>query len=185
MASRDPNDLHPELRRSWEYMRDEWARRHPDAPKPFLTATYRAPVEQSELVRQGRSRALPGQSLHNFMPALAFDVAFLRDGAVTWEFHHYQAWGELAEEVGLEWGGRWKGLVDGPHVQLPVTWTDARAGRLPTLPPLPVPENPLLPVEVLHVKRADGTLERFELDPDRPARVVGSNLWANERPGEP
>ena len=184
MASRDPNDLHPELRRRWIWMRDEWARRRPEAPKPFLTATYRSPVEQSELVRAGRSRAEPGQSLHNFRPALAFDVAFLDQGAVTWEFHHYQRWGELAEEVGLEWGGRWKGLVDGPHVQLPVTWTDARAGRLPTLPPLPVLENPLLPVEVLHLRTATGQALTFILDAAQPARVVGSKLYANERPDD-
>lgn len=146
MASRDPAQLHPELRARLAWMAVEWTRRHPDAPEPFLTCTHRPREEQTELVRTGRSRALPGQSLHNFRPALAFDVAFRQpDGSVTWEFSWFQAWGELAEEAGLEWGGRWAGLVDGPHVQWPCTWRDAQAGRLPALPPLPGAEPAKVP----------------------------------------
>ncbi len=142
MASRDPNDLYGPLRERWEWMRDEWKRRHPDAPQPFLTATFRSLEEQEREFREGQG-APPGQSLHNFDKAYAFDVAFdpnLSDGIgnqLTYIFHWYQLWGELAEEIGLVWGGRWPRLVDGPHVQMPMSWEDARDGNIPELPPLP------------------------------------------------
>lgn len=147
MPSRDPRDLHPELFKRWVWMADQWEQEHPDDPQPFLTCTYRPMSEQQALVDAGKSRAKPGQSLHGFLPALAFDVAFLRpDGQVTWEFHWFQLWGELAESIGLEWGGRWPHLVDGPHVQWPVTWQQAQTGGpLSPLPPLPTP-HPLLPL---------------------------------------
>ena len=137
VTSRDPNKLHAALRLRWEWMRDEWQRRYPDAPQPFLTCTYRSPDEQTRLVNEGKSRALPGQSLHNYEPAYAFDVAFRVGSGLTWEFHWFEKWGELAESIGLEWGGRWKHLVDGPHVQMPMTWQDAKAGKVPSLPHLP------------------------------------------------
>ncbi len=138
MPSRNPADLHPELEKRWEWMQDEWKRRYPDAPQPFLTCTHRPASEQQALVDEGKSRALPMRSLHNFLPAYAFDVAFLRpDGGVTWDFHWFEKWGELAEEIGLVWGGRWGHLVDGPHVQLDIDWRVAQAGVIPPLPPLP------------------------------------------------
>ena len=187
MPSRDPNDLHPELRERWEWMRDEWARRHPEAPEPFLTCTHRPASEQQALVDAGRSNARAMASLHNYMPALAFDVAFDADPGpgfdVTWTFSWFQQWGELAEEVGLEWGGRWPQLVDGPHVQWQTTWRVAQAGQLPPLPPLPEPERgPLLPVATLHLMRLNGTEQIIPLNVDAPARVVGSKLFANEAP---
>lgn len=137
-VSRDENKLHPALKMRWQWMKEEWGRRYTDAPKPFLTCTYRSPDEQTRLVQEGKSHALPRQSLHNYEPAYAFDVAFkLPDGSLTWDFHWFEKWGKLAEEIGLEWGGRWKHLVDGPHVQMPMTWQDAKAGIVPSLPHLP------------------------------------------------
>jgi len=181
MPSRDPLDLHPELQKRWEWMQREWGERYPDAPAPFLTTTHRPASEQQALVNAGRSRAQPGQSLHNPKPALAFDVAFRQsDGSITWEFPWFQAWGELAEGIGLEWGGRFPGLIDGPHVQWPTTWRAAQAGVLPPLPPLPAPQGPLLPVLTLHLVRRDGSEQVFALDADAPARVVGTKLYANE-----
>jgi len=124
-------------------MSKEWARRYPDAPVPFLTQTYRDPALQAQLVAEGKSKAQPGQSLHNFAPALAFDVAFAvnivngKPTMLTWDFVWFERWGELAESLGLVWGGRWQHLVDGPHVQMPMTWQDAKAGRIPSLPNLP------------------------------------------------
>ena len=186
MPSRDPNDLHPQLRERWEWMRDEWARRHPDAPTPFLTCTHRPASEQQALYDKGLSHAKPMQSLHNLMPAWAFDVAFDPNAAngigndLTWTFRWYELWGRLAKEIGLWWGGDFPGLVDGPHVQAPVPWRAAQAGVLPPLPPLPTPQNPLLPVLTLHLVRRDGSEQVFALDADAPARVVGTKLYANE-----
>ncbi len=135
MASRDPNRLYPPLRERWSWMRYEWEIRYPTVPQPFLTATWRSLEEQEQEYREGQG-APPGQSLHNFEPhAFAFDVAFdprLVDGVgnqATYALQWYEMWGELAEEIGLVWGGRWPGLVDGPHVQMPMTWEDARDGN--------------------------------------------------------
>lgn len=134
----DEAGLEPQLRERWRWMRAEWDRRYPDAPKPFLTCVYRDEVEQAKAYREGKSRAKPGQSLHGYQPAYAFDVAMkLPDGGVTWDWRWFELWGALAKSVGLTWGGDWAGLRDGPHVQLPMTYQDAMAGRVPTLPPLP------------------------------------------------
>lgn len=186
MPSRDPLDLHPELAKRWRYMARVWRQRFPAAPQPFLTATYRPPHEQWELVNAGRSNAKPGQSLHGFQPALAFDVAFDPDASdgigndLTWTFRWFEKWGELAEEIGLEWGGRWPNLVDGPHVQWPVTWQQAKSGQLPPLPPLATDVSDLIPAATLHLRRSDGTFDVIELDRNRPARLVGDKLYANE-----
>lgn len=180
MPSRDPHDLHPELRKRWEWMRAEWKRRHPDAPQPFLTTTHRPANEQQALVNAGKSRAKPMQSLHNFQPALAFDVAFDPDATdgigndVTWNFEWFERWGELAEEIGLEWGGRWDGLVDGPHVQWPTTWRVAQVGNLPDLPPLPSEAKRTMP---LYNERND-YLGDITIVDDRKAYLPDTVLWS-------
>lgn len=53
----------------------------------------------------------------------AADCAFKDDPRTprdeTWDPKMpWQAYGALAEAVGLRWGGRWEGLVDQPHVEL-------------------------------------------------------------------
>ena len=51
----------------------------------------------------------------------AFDVARLHpDGRVTWNDVPWARVGRIGEELGLKWGGRWKGKKrDKPHFQLP------------------------------------------------------------------
>ena len=80
--------------------------------------------EQNALYAQGRSKpglivtkAKGGYSIHNF--GCAFDVGiFSPDGKKYYGEHaHYRRVGEIGEELGLEWGGRWK-FVDEPHFQL-------------------------------------------------------------------
>ena len=136
-TSRDPADLHPLLRERWSWMEEEWKRAYPDAPKPFLTATYRGPDDQGKALREGKSKAPFGYSLHNFKPAYAFDVAFLGDdGKADWSFPLFERMGFMGERAGLEWGGRWPNLVDGPHFQLPMTVAMAKAGEVPEMPEL-------------------------------------------------
>lgn len=49
----------------------------------------------------------------------AVDFAFLdAAGKPTWE-GPWALLGEMAEQQGLVWGGRWTKLVDRPHVELP------------------------------------------------------------------
>ena len=49
---------------------------------------------------------------------LAKDYFIVKDdGTATWEGADYQKFGEIAEQFGLLWGGRFKRLVDCGHVQ--------------------------------------------------------------------
>lgn len=124
MSSRDLYDLHPTVRAK--------ATAHLMACEAegidlLVTSTYRSPAEQDALFAQGRTRpgkkvtkARGGQSFHNYR--LAYDVVPLRNGKPVWgtsgaDGKLWQRVGELGEGAGLEWGGRWRGLIDLPHFQ--------------------------------------------------------------------
>lgn len=156
MASRDPLDLYEPLRMRWFWLRTRFMELYPEAPEPRLSCTYRSGLEQQEQYDKGNSDARPGESLHNFKPAYAFDVFFnddkgtpldKSDDVADWDFKNFTRFGQLAESIGLEWGGRWPNLVDGPHVQMPMTWQDAVTGRIPTLPPFGVNVAPVEPAK--------------------------------------
>jgi peptidoglycan L-alanyl-D-glutamate endopeptidase CwlK len=102
------------------------------------TQTLRSYAEQDALYAQGRTlpghivtHAPGGYSWHNH--ARAFDVAELdktpyelgmpgpQDDDALWEFI-----GDIGEQVGLEWGGRWK-FQDKPHFQHTAGLTLAQA----------------------------------------------------------
>ena len=62
------------------------------------------------------TKARGGDSWHNY--GLAVDIVFKPAGAWSWDPKlPWKKLGELAENQGLEWGGRWK-FVDLPHVQM-------------------------------------------------------------------
>ena len=52
---------------------------------------------------------------------MAADIAFLREGKVIisekdpWAMQAYARYGEVAESVGLTWGGHWKSIKDYGH----------------------------------------------------------------------
>ena len=130
-------------------MQAMWKKKYPQLPTPFLTATYRGPVDQDEAYKSGRSRAKFGESLHNYKPAYAFDIAFLgADGYADWSFHLFEKMAEFGDAVGLEWGGRWPYLVDGPHFQLPVTVSMIKQKIEPHLKPIPsLASKPPMPTD--------------------------------------
>lgn len=84
---------------------------------------YRSPERQNMLASMGSNvtNAKAFQSYHQF--GLAADCAFYRDGKLIisekdpWAMKGYALYGELAESVGLRWGGRWK-MMDFGHVEL-------------------------------------------------------------------
>ncbi len=98
-----------------------------------VTCTYRDFQEQNRLYARGRTvltehgqrvrkvtNAKAGQSFHNFR--LAFDVVPLRHGKPVWRTDGadamlWQRIGNIGEEVGLEWAGRWKKFREYPHFQ--------------------------------------------------------------------
>jgi len=84
---------------------------------------YRSPARQDALASMGSSvtNARAWQSWHQY--GLAADCAFLRNGKLVitekdpWAMRGYQLYGEVAESVGLTWGGRWK-MMDFGHTEL-------------------------------------------------------------------
>lgn len=95
-----------------------------------VTQTLRSYEEQAKLYAEGRSmagaivtNAPPGYSWHNF--GRAFDVAF-RVGVHGVTYHGpWERMGLLAEQLGLEWGGRW-GTPDVDHFEYRGGFTLAR-----------------------------------------------------------
>jgi peptidoglycan L-alanyl-D-glutamate endopeptidase CwlK len=84
-------------------------------------------AEQNELYAQGRTKPGPkvtnargGYSNHNF--GIAFDVGVFEGTKYLGESVKYKAVGVLGMDMGLEWGGNWKTIVDQPHFQLRPAW---------------------------------------------------------------
>jgi peptidoglycan L-alanyl-D-glutamate endopeptidase CwlK len=90
-----------------------------------LLEGYRSPERQDALAAQGSNvtNAAAFQSWHQY--GLAADCAFMRDGKLViserdpWAMRGYQLFGEVAESLGLTWGGRWK-MMDFGHTELRV-----------------------------------------------------------------
>jgi peptidoglycan L-alanyl-D-glutamate endopeptidase CwlK len=87
-----------------------------------ITAAFRSWDESDRLYAQGRttpgpivSNAQGGDSYHNW--GLAFDAAPFVNGKISEDTALYKKMGQLGEQVGLEWGGTFKAIVDYPHYQ--------------------------------------------------------------------
>lgn len=87
-----------------------------------LLEGWRSPERQAMLAGLGEhvTRAGAWQSWHQY--GLAADCAFLRGGKLViserdpWAMRGYELYGQVAESVGLTWGGRWK-MRDLGHVE--------------------------------------------------------------------
>lgn len=84
-------------------------------------------AEQDALYAQGRTKpgrivtkARAGYSNHNF--GIAFDVGVFEGNTYLADSPKYRAVGVLGADMGLEWGGNWKSIVDQPHFQLRPGW---------------------------------------------------------------
>lgn len=83
--------------------------------------------EQAALYAQGRTapgtivtNARAGYSNHNF--GIAFDIGVFEGNRYLPDSPKYKAVGALGQDLGLEWGGNWKTIVDQPHFQLRPAW---------------------------------------------------------------
>jgi peptidoglycan L-alanyl-D-glutamate endopeptidase CwlK len=116
-----------------------WGMLHPDFSQRLLLAFrimkekygydmallegYRSPARQDLLAKMGSAvtNARAFQSWHQY--GLAADCAFLRDGKLVisekdpWAMRGYRLYGEVAESLGLTWGGRWT-MMDFGHAEL-------------------------------------------------------------------
>ncbi|MCE1239547.1 MAG: M15 family metallopeptidase [Azonexaceae bacterium] len=88
-----------------------------------LIEGYRSPQRQAQLFEKGAHVTQAGANMSYHQYGLAADSAFLRDGKVViserdpWAMRGYELYGQVAEQVGLTWGGRWK-MLDLGHVEL-------------------------------------------------------------------
>jgi peptidoglycan LD-endopeptidase CwlK len=92
-----------------------------------VISALRTFAEQDALFAQGRTapgtkvtNARGGFSNHNF--GIAFDVGVFEGNRYLPNSPKYKAVGVLGMDLGLEWGGNWKTIVDQPHFQLRPTW---------------------------------------------------------------
>jgi uncharacterized protein YcbK (DUF882 family)/energy-coupling factor transporter ATP-binding protein EcfA2 len=88
-------------------------RAHQNGIEIRLTSGYRSADTQASLYARGFTATK--FSTHN--TGLAFDIAIVRDGALIIEDPDYDKVGLLGEELGLIWGGSWKGFADKPHFE--------------------------------------------------------------------
>jgi peptidoglycan LD-endopeptidase CwlK len=87
-----------------------------------LLEGWRSPERQNLLAAKGShvTMAAAWQSYHQY--GLAADCAFYRQGKLVisekdpWAMRGYKLYGEIAEELGLTWGGRWR-MMDLGHVE--------------------------------------------------------------------
>lgn len=87
-----------------------------------LLEGYRSPERQAMLAAKGSNVTMAGawQSYHQY--GLAVDCAFYKDGKLVisekdpWAMRGYELYGQVAEQVGLTWGGRWQ-MMDLGHVE--------------------------------------------------------------------
>jgi peptidoglycan L-alanyl-D-glutamate endopeptidase CwlK len=83
----------------------------------------RTPAQQAALYAKGRTAPGPKvtwtlKSRH--LTGRAIDIALFSGKNVVWESKHYTRAGEIGEQLGLVWGGRWRGgKTDRPHFELP------------------------------------------------------------------
>ncbi|MBA3035863.1 MAG: M15 family metallopeptidase [Desulfobacterium sp.] len=92
-----------------------------------IISGFRTYAEQDELYAQGRTapgsivtNARAGYSNHNF--GIAFDVGVFEGNSYLGDSPKYKAVGIIGMDLGLEWGGNWKTIVDQPHFQLRPAW---------------------------------------------------------------
>lgn len=117
--------------RNWQLLNPEYAQRlllvfkimkEKHGYEMALIEGYRSPERQNMLAGMGGNvtNAAAFQSYHQY--GLAGDCAFVRNGKLVisekdpWAMEGYRLYGEVAESVGLTWGGHWK-LMDFGHTE--------------------------------------------------------------------
>lgn len=137
MASRKIDDLDPVLAFGIGLAIGQWKVLFPNEPQPYVTCTYRSPAEQTALYNQpfdkkdndgdGKvdeadekvTNAKAGESAHNYLPALAVDIAFKKaNGSLDWTPSLFDRFAKLVlTTAGIVWGGNFKSLQDRPHFE--------------------------------------------------------------------
>ena len=137
-----PERLHPRLVSFWDALK---ASSPPAGAKYSAGNSTRSAEDQMKAFRAGNSKARPGKSPHNYDKSLALDVYVIRGGKISNDPADYKLIGNMAEEMGLTWGGNWKSFRDVPHVQI-TAWrsaigTSAQLGEEADPEPTPVTDE--------------------------------------------
>jgi len=133
--SRSLDDLNPKVKILCEQFIDACKLKGIDV---LITSTYRDSESQNALYAQGRTtdgkivtNAKAGQSFHNWR--VAFDFCPIVNGKAQWsDLNLFATCGHIAEDVGLEWAGRWAGkFKETAHCQFTggLTLADFQAGK--------------------------------------------------------
>lgn len=103
----------------------------------LITSTYRDNASQDAIYAQGRTlpgrkvtNAKAGQSYHNYR--IAFDFVPIVNGKADWNnLKNFERCGIIAEDLGLEWAGRWKRMRETCHIQYTggLTLADLQRGK--------------------------------------------------------
>jgi peptidoglycan LD-endopeptidase CwlK len=120
MASRDPKLLTPEMYEKYLAFDSAMDTAGIDY---ILTCTRRTQAEQDALYAQGRTK--PGRIVtwtrkSKHIEGVAFDIAIMKNGKISWAPGDYLEAGEIGMQVGLSWGGAWARNKDYPHFELKV-----------------------------------------------------------------
>jgi peptidoglycan L-alanyl-D-glutamate endopeptidase CwlK len=139
-ASRDWNLLAPEFTQRLLVVFRLMKEQH--GYEMALIEGYRSPERQEQLRAKGSHVTRAGANMSYHQYGLAADCAFFIDGRIAISerdpnvMRAYQLYGELAEQAGLTWGGRWQ-IQDYGHVEL------RRPGVLGNTASLPPAETPV------------------------------------------
>lgn len=120
MASRDPKQLEPAAYEKYLLFDKTMAE---EGVNYILTCTRRTQEDQDALYAQGRTK--PGKIVtwtqkSKHIDGVAFDIAIMKNGKISWAPADYMKAGEIGMQVGLSWGGAWARNKDYPHFELKV-----------------------------------------------------------------
>lgn len=134
----------------------------------FITETYRSQERQNYLYAQGRTR--PGQIVtwtlnSNHKSRLAWDIA-VGPPQSLYDVATLNKVGAVARELGITWGGDWKGSIDRPHFEVKNNWQPPKGYKLEGT--VIVPSNSKMKVQLI--------VE------DKKEEVTMSNTWNPQSP---
>lgn len=119
MSNRSISRLDPRIQPLVVSLLDKFNSLNNDGWVAFITDGFRTAQEQDDLYAQGRTKPGPivtytRQSNHEL--GLAIDIAFQKEGKLSYAQIHYDKLVPIAKRLGFSWGGDWK-QADKPHFE--------------------------------------------------------------------
>ncbi|MCI1745122.1 MAG: M15 family metallopeptidase [Heyndrickxia oleronia] len=120
-ACRDISELNPVAQKACKLFMEECKKAGLGI---FITETYRSQARQDYLYAQGRTR--PGNKVtwtlkSNHTGRMAWDIA-VNPPKSLYDTATLKKAGAIAKNLGITWGGDWKGTPDQPHFEVKSNW---------------------------------------------------------------